>query len=271
MEVADEKIARISSLTRLYLAISGCDDRGVRAKLQRLEHRHGRAHAEGARHVAGRDDDAASARMTDDQRLAGELRPVALLDGGIEGIAIDVGDAEALDLRMRQKPRAAASAARFGASRRRFHSNPGTAHASWLAIDPHRFFQRSMQHRRTQPAPGQPFPATRGTRQHARSIYALRRNAWLLCEAEPHLHHTFHALCVRIATPLRRGRRILCESCASCGAMPCTPNGAGAKSSRDGHQTRLRHSLSPPRRLVARSDEDRTHQQEVGMETALHE
>ena len=109
MEVADEKIVRIASLTRLYLPMSG------------------------AMTVAcGQSSSAWNIGMADDQRLAGELRPVALLDGGIEGIAIDMGDAEALDLRMRQKPRAAASAARFGGAGDDFTAIPAqrTRHGS---------------------------------------------------------------------------------------------------------------------------------------------
>ena len=114
MEVADCEDRPDRLAHALVLGHVRRDHRAVRAQLQGLEHRHGRADAEGAGHVAGRDDDAASAGMADDQRLAGELRPVALLDGGIEGIAIDVGDAEALDLRMGEEPRAAAPAARLG-------------------------------------------------------------------------------------------------------------------------------------------------------------
>ena len=50
--------------------------------------------------------------MADDQRLARQLGPVALLHRGIEGVTIDVGDAETVDLGMGQEARAAALAAR---------------------------------------------------------------------------------------------------------------------------------------------------------------
>src|SRR5947209_13947043 len=70
--------------------------------------------------------------MADDQRLAGELQPVALLDGGVEGIAIDMGDTEALDLHMRQQPRAAAPDAHFGGAGDDFTAIPAqrTRHGS---------------------------------------------------------------------------------------------------------------------------------------------
>ena len=81
------------------------DDGGVRAQPPRLEHRHRRAHAEGARDVAGGQHDAALA-AADDHRLVGERGIVALLDGGVEGVAIDMGDRRA-----RRAPDGAAAAA----------------------------------------------------------------------------------------------------------------------------------------------------------------
>src|SRR5260370_757736 len=50
----------------------------------------------------------------DDDRPLGEIRPVALLDRGIEGVAVDMGDHEAGQLGMRDKARRAA----FGATLR---------------------------------------------------------------------------------------------------------------------------------------------------------
>jgi hypothetical protein len=90
--------------------ISPCraDHGRMRAERQRLEHRHRRAHAEGARDVAGGRHHAALA-AADDDRLVGELGIVALLDGGVERVAID-GRASA---------RAARGAAPGAASRRR--------------------------------------------------------------------------------------------------------------------------------------------------------
>jgi hypothetical protein len=67
-------------------------DRG-RAQRQRLEHRHGRAHAIRPGDVAGRRNHAALA-AADDDRLVGDLGIVALLYGGVERIAIDMGEGE---------------------------------------------------------------------------------------------------------------------------------------------------------------------------------
>ena len=64
---------------------------GLRAEPQRLEHRHRRAHAVGAGDIAGGGDDAAPA-AADDHRLGGKRRIVALFDGGVEGVAVDMGD-----------------------------------------------------------------------------------------------------------------------------------------------------------------------------------
>ena len=85
---------RTSRPTRTYFAMSGGSTIGVRAELARLEHRHRRMHAEGARDVAGGRDHAALA-AADDQRLVGERRVVALLDRGVEGVAIDMRDRRA--------------------------------------------------------------------------------------------------------------------------------------------------------------------------------
>ena len=70
------------------------DDGGVRAQLERLEHRHGGATAEFPRDVAGGGDHAAAPGVADDQRLLCQLRPIALLDRGVERIAVDVRDAK---------------------------------------------------------------------------------------------------------------------------------------------------------------------------------
>ena len=89
-------------------------DHRVGAELQRLEHRHGRAHAADARDVAGGRDHAAPP-AADDDRLALELGIVALLDGGIEGIAIHVRDGQRPELLVGDHTRrAACGAARTG-------------------------------------------------------------------------------------------------------------------------------------------------------------
>ena len=67
------------------------DDR-LRAAPERLAHRHCGVHAEAAHLVARGRDDAAPAGAADDHRLAGELRPVALLDGRVERVHVHVQD-----------------------------------------------------------------------------------------------------------------------------------------------------------------------------------
>jgi hypothetical protein len=69
----------------------GPDHGGGGTKLQRLEHRHCRAHAVGARDVARRRHHASLAAADDDGPV-GEIRIIALLDGGVERIAIDMGE-----------------------------------------------------------------------------------------------------------------------------------------------------------------------------------
>ena len=83
------------------------DDHGVRAGLQRLEHRHRRAHAERARDIACRRHDAALS-AAHDHRPVGEARVVALLHRRVEGVAIDMRDRERKKLRVRHEARAAA-------------------------------------------------------------------------------------------------------------------------------------------------------------------
>src|SRR5581483_10101431 len=63
--------------------------------------------------VAGRKHHPASAGMPDDHGLGSELRPVALLDRGVERIAIDMGNAQSNDLGVLQEAAAAATAARW--------------------------------------------------------------------------------------------------------------------------------------------------------------
>ncbi len=64
----------------------------VRAALQRLAHRHRGMHAEAAHLVARGGDDAAAAGAADDDRLAGKLRVVELLDRRVERVHVDVQD-----------------------------------------------------------------------------------------------------------------------------------------------------------------------------------
>ena len=85
---------RTSRPTRTYFAMLGVITVACGQSLQRLEHRHRGVHAVGARDVAGGRDHAALA-AADDQRLVGERRIVALLDRGVEGVAVDMRDRRA--------------------------------------------------------------------------------------------------------------------------------------------------------------------------------
>ena len=69
------------------------DDDRVGAGFQRLEHRHRALHAVDPSDIAGGGDDAAGA-AADDHRAGLKLRPVALLDAGIERVAVDMGDGQ---------------------------------------------------------------------------------------------------------------------------------------------------------------------------------
>ena len=95
----------------------GADDLGIRAGLQRLPHRHGAADAMHAGDVAGRRDDAAHA-AADDDGAAGQLRPVALLHAGEEGVAVHVGNGEGEQLGMAHDPAGAAGGAGWAGRRR---------------------------------------------------------------------------------------------------------------------------------------------------------
>ncbi|MNE54965.1 hypothetical protein D3C80_1497820 [compost metagenome] len=81
----------------------GFDDHGVGAGLQRLEHRHGRADAVESSHIAGGGDDPAFA-AADDHRPVAQFGPVALLDRGVEGVAVQVGDGQVAQFIMSDHP-----------------------------------------------------------------------------------------------------------------------------------------------------------------------
>ena len=91
MAVPEAKIARRALLTRLYLAMSGSISVPC-------------GHSAKAWNIG----------MADDQRRANKLRSIALLHRGIEGVAVDVGDAEGVDLRVGEEPCAAAPPAGLG-------------------------------------------------------------------------------------------------------------------------------------------------------------
>ena len=88
----EHQLAHLAADAHVLRHVGRQHDR-VRAELARLEHRHRRMDAVGARDVAGGRDHAALA-AADDQRLVGERRVVALLDRGVEGVAIDMRDRE---------------------------------------------------------------------------------------------------------------------------------------------------------------------------------
>ena len=71
----------------------GLDDGRLGAGLQSLEHRHGRMHAVGAREIAARGDHT-PVTAADDHGDVAKLRAVALLDRGVEGVAVEMGDGE---------------------------------------------------------------------------------------------------------------------------------------------------------------------------------
>ena len=73
----------------------GLDDGGVGTSLQGLEHRHGRVHAVGAGDVAAGGHHAPVASPDDHGNVA-QLRAVAFLDSGVEGVAVEMGDGEAM-------------------------------------------------------------------------------------------------------------------------------------------------------------------------------
>ncbi len=75
---------------------------GFGAELPGLEHGHGGAHAKGAGDVAAGSDHTPMATADDDGDIA-KLRPVTFLYGGVEGIAVEVGDGEAVKFRMPHK------------------------------------------------------------------------------------------------------------------------------------------------------------------------
>ena len=92
----------------------GPDHHGIRTGGERLEHRHRTAHAARPRDIAAGGDDTAPA-ATDDHRLRQQFGPVALLDAGVEGVAIDMRDRQAEQLGVRDHAaRPAGGAARDG-------------------------------------------------------------------------------------------------------------------------------------------------------------
>jgi hypothetical protein len=89
----------------------------IRARRQRLEHRHRRAHAVEPRHITAGEDNPAGA-AADDHGTIGEIGPFAFFDCGIKGVAIDMGDRQGVERGVRNQARRAAVAAPLGGRRR---------------------------------------------------------------------------------------------------------------------------------------------------------
>ena len=107
----EHQLAHLAADAARISPCSGVITTACGQSLQRLEHRHRRMDAVGARDVAGGRDHAALA-AADDQRLVGERRIVALLDRGVEGVAVDMRDRRARRAaRWRDQPRRAAGRA----------------------------------------------------------------------------------------------------------------------------------------------------------------
>ena len=101
---------RTSRPTLTYFAMSGRTTVACGQSVQRLEHRHRRAHAIGARDVAGRRHHAALA-AADDHGLVGDLGVVAFLHRGVKRVAIDMRERQLRQRVMADEARGAAGRA----------------------------------------------------------------------------------------------------------------------------------------------------------------
>ena len=89
------------------------DDRGVGAGFQGLEHRHGRVHALGTGNVTTRRHDAPVV-PADDHRNVAQLQPITFLDGGVESVAVEMGEGETMKLLVPHDAHRPAGRAGFG-------------------------------------------------------------------------------------------------------------------------------------------------------------
>jgi hypothetical protein len=105
-------MAHLAADPDIFRHVGRNHDRG-RTQRQRLEHRHRRAHAKRPGDVARRRYHAALA-AADDDRLVGDIWIVAFLDGGVERVAIDVGQRQRRQCRVANQARRAACAASPG-------------------------------------------------------------------------------------------------------------------------------------------------------------
>ena len=104
----------------------------MRTQLERLKHRHGRFRAEFARDVTGRQHHAAPS-AADNHGFVPQARIVALFDGSVEGVAIQMRDPKLLRVTIRQDARAPARGADRRTGRRRTTGNRGRSSYSWRA------------------------------------------------------------------------------------------------------------------------------------------
>ena len=100
------RLANFAADANIFGHVGTYDDRR-RAEIECLEHRHRRAHAVGARDITGRRYHAAFA-AADDDRLVSDVRVIALLHGGIERVAIDMGERQRCECPMPDEARRAA-------------------------------------------------------------------------------------------------------------------------------------------------------------------
>ena len=93
-------MAKTCSRSGAVLREVRADDHEVRTQPDRARHRDRRLHAELPRLVARRRDDAATfGAAADGDRLAPQLGPVALLDGRVERVHVDVKDPRSMAVR----------------------------------------------------------------------------------------------------------------------------------------------------------------------------
>src|SRR5688500_3447093 len=100
------------------------DDR-FGAAAHRFGHRHRGVDAELARFVRARRDDAAARRATDENRLAAQLRIIALLDGRVERVEVDVEDRAHYETRKAYRTRVTRMRIATSAAINRLHCHCG--------------------------------------------------------------------------------------------------------------------------------------------------
>ena len=184
----------------------GPDHGGLRAQRQRLEHRHRRAHAIGARDVAGGRHHAALA-AADDHRPVGQLRIVALLDGGVERVAVDMRQRQRGQRVVADQARGAACAAPPGLDIEVAEAIPAEARG------PSSAGAGALTARRA-PSAGRPAP---GARRRCWSDAVARRSAKAFTVASSRITKSS-----TLSQKLRVGRRPCAASPGRCRFRPGT-------------------------------------------------